>query len=1009
VTKIGANAKTSGGSDRAPIDLRQLSYALVVLAILCAICAPLYVNRLERDAPRPVRGVVSYVGWTTWRRPVTLEGQWRMVWRAPTSPGGPRAGDVAYPQVPGGWDTVASPSGRMFPISGLASYQLTIRGLRPGFYTLFVPTIFHANRVLVNGRVLSHAGEVGETRATTQYHWRAQTITIDANGGDISLEVDVAAFRHASSGFDNAPILGVPGAMDSWMAVQASQQLLFIVSLIMLFFYGAVVFAFRPRDYPSLYFALTCILLTPTAMVLGHDNLILLQYPDLSFPLHMGIEYITCLLTFMGLLAYTRALFPHEVSRWVYWPTQGLFIVSIAFIAVLLAGGDTFTASAFDRYPIFLAVFELLYVVAVVSFAAWRQRTGAVMFLIGMVVFVIATIEETLVQYHIFMEKQVFGYDFAAMGVVVFAFCHLIILAERWSNAMTSAENTASDLRSLMDISNAVTSELRLDKLLRMVIDATSRFLHADRATLFLHDPSTDELWSMVAQGVDETAIRLPAHSGIVGASFTSGDCEIVNDAYADPRFNRTVDQTTGYHTRSLLTLPIVARDGRRLGVMQALNRRDGKPFSADDAERIQAFAAHAAVAIDNANLFADVIAARNYSDSILASMAGGVMTLDAEGRLATINAAAQSILEVDGAELKGRRMADVLSAKDAWLLEELQSVRADNKARAMLDVEIHHHQGRSVSVNLSIVPLVNDQVSVGLLLLFEDISQQKRLMGAMRRFMTQRVVDRVLEQQDDLMFGSTCVASVLFADIRGFTSMAENLQARQTVDMLNEVFTELVEAVSANDGVVDKFIGDAVMAVFGAPISSGRDAANAVAAAETMMRMMASLNERRAERGEPPLRLGVGVATGELIAGTIGSPKRMDYTVIGDSVNLASRVQDLTKAYGVGVLICEATAKASGGEYELRHIDTVAVRGRQRPERLFELLSHHTAQSFPNMNDVVAAYDLGMARMATENWRAAAEAFGAALKLYPQDRPSALMLERALTNIESVSLGRDG
>ena len=212
---------------------------------------------------------------------------------------------------------------------------------------------------------------------------------------------------------------------------------------------------------------------------------------------------------------------------------------------------------------------------------------------------------------------------------------------------------------------------------------------------------------------------------------------------------------------------------------------------------------------------------------------------------------------------------------------------------------------------------------------------------------------------------------------------------------MLNEVFTDLVEAVSANDGVLDKFIGDAVMAVYGAPLSSGRDPENAVESAIAMMRMLALLNSRRAERDQFPLRLGIGISTGELIAGTIGSPKRMDYTVIGDSVNLASRLQTTTKHYQVGIVVCEATAQANAATQVLRHLDTVGVRGRNRPEKIYQVLSYHTDESFPHMGQVLAAYETGMACQQAQDWAGAAEAFSHALHLNPADRPSELMLER--------------
>jgi adenylate cyclase len=205
-------------------------------------------------------------------------------------------------------------------------------------------------------------------------------------------------------------------------------------------------------------------------------------------------------------------------------------------------------------------------------------------------------------------------------------------------------------------------------------------------------------------------------------------------------------------------------------------------------------------------------------------------------------------------------------------------------------------------------------------------------------------------------------------------------------------VFADLVEAVSASDGVLDKFLGDAVMAVYGAPLSAARDPQNAVESAVNMMTMVAALNARRRERGRDELRLGVGIATGDVVAGTIGSLKRMDYTVIGDSVNLASRLQQATKHYQVSVIICEQTAAALDGTMPLRELDTLRVRGRQRPERVFQVMTGDLVAR----SAALADYGRGRQLLAKRRWKEAVAAFEAAVAADPDDQPSRLQLDRA-------------
>ena len=201
-------------------------------------------------------------------------------------------------------------------------------------------------------------------------------------------------------------------------------------------------------------------------------------------------------------------------------------------------------------------------------------------------------------------------------------------------------------------------------------------FIDAERSTLFLHDAAQNQLWSLVAEELERREIRPPASAGIAGHVFTTGETLRIDRPYEDPRFNAPLDAETGFVTRSIMAAPLLARDGRRLGVLQDLNSRHGADFTAHDAQRLSAFAAQAAIAIDNANLFAAVVEARNRNESILASMSSGVVTLQDGGQTARFNTAALAILRLPGrAEDADTRLAAELAADNPELTAAVAAV----------------------------------------------------------------------------------------------------------------------------------------------------------------------------------------------------------------------------------------------------------------------------------------------------------------------------------------------
>ncbi|HLZ73861.1 adenylate/guanylate cyclase domain-containing protein [Phenylobacterium sp.] len=974
--------------------LRRFALAVLLLTLLAGICAPFFIDPIARHAPQAHGGQVSFARWGPLSAPIELKGEWRMVWRSAPAPGA-----AFLLPVPGPWagrhmgGPTGGPAGAVaLPELGAASYQLRLRDLPAGHYALYVRQGFHARRILVDGKVISEVGRYAAVADQAADAHRAQEVSFDTDGADVDLAIDVANFHHRDNGLSDAPILGLADPMARWIALDWLQSVLLVSALLLLAAYGLVVFLFRPRERASLYFGVSCLLLLPFGAQTAHDDLIALAAPALSLNVLLAGQYLTSAACISAALAYVRALYPRESPAWPYWILQALNAARLALYVGLAFVGDTVLLSRASQYASAYRTIAFVCMLIAVIAACVRRRDGAMVFLFGLGSFVLALIYTDVVANADL--PQVLGHSLVPVASLLLLFSQLVILAERWSGAIDAAEQSNMDLRRLLDINISISSEMQLGALLKKIVSVTSAVIHADRSSLFLHDERANELASAVAEGVEGEGLRFPADAGLAGWSFTQGQAVNLPDAYADPRFNRAVDAATGYRTRSVLTVPVTTRDGRRVGVMQALNHQDRASFGEGELERMSAFAAQAAIAIENATLFTQVAAERNYNESILSSMSSGVITLDREARVAKLNPAASAILRVSPEAAEGASATALLTGDNAWLMDEIVAVSAGGQPKTLLDADVRTVGGEKISANLSIVPLRTEQETAGLLIIIEDITQGKRLQGAMRRFMSQSVVDQVLGREDEVLFGSACDASVLFADIRGFTSLAERLEPRDTVAMLNEIFTELFEAVAASDGMLDKFIGDALMAVYGAPLSSGRDAQNAVESALAMQAAIAGINAARKGRGQPGIALGIGIASGEMVAGAIGSPKRMDYTVIGDSVNLAARLETATKDYGASIIVCEDTAAACQGVRPLRELDTLRVRGRERPARIFQVL---TAER-PVGAKTLAAYARGRAALADGHWIQAAEAFEDAVAADPTDGPSLLMLQRAQT-----------
>jgi len=560
-----------------------------------------------------------------------------------------------------------------------------------------------------------------------------------------------------------------------------------------------------------------------------------------------------------------------------------------------------------------------------------------------------------------------------------------------------SARDSLREQARILEVTQAVSSELDIDELLRKIVGISSDLLEAERTTLFLHDAARGELWSRVAEGLAEREIRIPDDLGIAGQVFTTRNAVNIPDAYADSRFNPDVDRKTGFRTRSILCVPVINKHGVPIGVMQVLNRRGG-PFRARDQRRLEMLAAQSAIALDNARLFRAVIDERNYSENVLQSLSDAVITLDNNFNVVKLNEPASRLLRVHAHDILGAPAHKAFGPGNAWLLEAVEKVVSTHTPETVLDTKLQTREQDEVAVNFTATPLADaDGSTLGCTLIVEDITEDKRVRATMARYMTAKVADQVLAERESVLGGRSQLATILFSDIRGFTAIAEDLGAQGTVSLLNEYFTEMVELVFEHNGILDKYIGDAIMAVFGTPFPGEMDADNAVRVAIRMQEVQALFNARRRAAGQPEFETRIGIASGDVVAGNIGSVRRMDYTVIGDGVNTASRLESANKQLGTRILVSGSTRELLTGEYRLRELDLIRVKGRGAPLPVYEVRGFGAEATSHTEDALLTAFARGLASYRERDWDTAIRHFERALETDHADQPSWLFRGRAL------------
>jgi class 3 adenylate cyclase/HAMP domain-containing protein len=273
---------------------------------------------------------------------------------------------------------------------------------------------------------------------------------------------------------------------------------------------------------------------------------------------------------------------------------------------------------------------------------------------------------------------------------------------------------------------------------------------------------------------------------------------------------------------------------------------------------------------------------------------------------------------------------------------------------------------------------------------------KERKTRTMFQKYVPSDVIEQFFASPEKMLVGDARFVSILFSDIRDFTAISEKMEPTVLVETLNRFFTVMVEAIMAHEGTVDKYIGDAIMALFGAPAKRDDDAKRSVDAALDMVDSLKEFNLHQHKKGLPPFRIGIGLNYGIVTVGNIGSEKKLDYTVIGDAVNVSSRLQELTKQYRVDVIVSEtvhakAQREVSAGRIQSRLLDTVRLRGRAEPLRVYAI-----ARSLPaETQEAWGMHNRAMERFYRRDFDGAKRLFDAVCTAIPGDAPASAMRAR--------------
>lgn len=516
------------------------------------------------------------------------------------------------------------------------------------------------------------------------------------------------------------------------------------------------------------------------------------------------------------------------------------------------------------------------------------------------------------------------------------------------TNAITSQQIELRQLRALARTTAVISSALDTDSVLSQVMDTVIQLTGAERGFILLKNAATGDMEFHIARGLDREQLGREdfiVSRTIINEVIDSGEAVLTDNARSDPRYEGH-ESIVGHQLRSILAVPLRVR-GEITGVVYCDNRIMVGLFKEHEMNLLRAFADQAAVAIQNARLFdaararlAEISQMRELMDNVFASIISGLITLDETNTITAFNPAAEHITGIAAFEALRQPLDAVLPELYAFIAEQLARVH-ERGTMEHVEAELRLSLLGSRVWNVIISPLRDpDGQSQGVAMVLDDLTEQREReaqLAQVRRYLPLALVDNLRSENLAELGGTEREITMLSADVRGFTRFSENLEPERLMLIINQYLSIASDAINLYQGMVDKYIGDAVTGLFNTQLNPQTDhAQRAVRAALTMRAEVLALNQ--SQPPEQRLQFGVGIHTGFAVLGNVGSPERREFAAIGDASELSKLLQE-NAAQGE-IMLSQVTYDQIKDDFECEALAPVKTRGRGDFTLMYRVIS---------------------------------------------------------------------